>query len=139
MAVTEEWTESRSRSVGNGVRRLTVLSPLVLATDLVLLLGGEVVLDVEGLADLLRRLALDHVGHGLAANVKEGLDIHVVGSQDNLEEHLLVNLHEFLVPLLNVGSLLTRVGVVVLGRRRVVLVLRAPLEDLLEHVLGDLW
>jgi hypothetical protein len=37
-------------------------------------------LDVEGLADLLWGLALDHVGHGLAANVKEGLDIEVVCS-----------------------------------------------------------
>ena len=79
MAVTEEWTESRSRRVGNGVRRLTVLSPLVLATDLVLLLGSEVILNVEGLADLLRRLALDHVRDGLAADIKEGLDVEVVG------------------------------------------------------------
>lgn len=47
----------------------SLLSPLVLTTDLVFLLGSEVVLDVEGLADLLGRLALDHVGDGLAANV----------------------------------------------------------------------
>jgi hypothetical protein len=38
-----------------------------------------------------------------------------------------------LVPLLNVCGLLARVGVVILGGRRVVLVLRAPLEDLLEE------
>lgn len=36
------------------VTDLSVLSPLVLATDLLLLLGREVVRDVEGLADLLR-------------------------------------------------------------------------------------
>lgn len=57
-----------------------LLSPLVLTTDLVLLLGGEVVLNVEGLADLLRRLALNHVGDSLTANVEQGLDIKVVGS-----------------------------------------------------------
>lgn len=57
-----------------------LLSPLVLAADLVLLLGSEIILDVEGLADLLRGLALDHVSDGLAADVKEGLDIQVVGS-----------------------------------------------------------
>jgi hypothetical protein len=34
-----------------------------------------------------------------------GLDIHVVG-EDDLEEHFLVHLHEFLVPLLNVGGFL---------------------------------
>jgi hypothetical protein len=58
----------------------SLFSPLVLTTDLVLLLGSEVVLDVEGLADLLGRLALDHVGDGLAAHVQQCLDIEVVGS-----------------------------------------------------------
>jgi len=114
-----------------GVARLAVLGPLVLAADLVLLLGSEVVLDVERLADLLGRLSLDHVGDSLAADVEKSLDVHVVGGKDDLEEHLLVDLHELLVPLLNVGGLLAGVGVVVLGGRRVVLVLRAPLEDLL--------
>ena len=60
-------------------RCLTVLGPLVLAADLLLLLGGEVVGDVEGLADLLGRLALNHVGDSLAADVEEGLDVEVVG------------------------------------------------------------
>ena len=46
---------------------------------MILLFGSEIVLDVEGLADLLRRLALDHVGDGLATNVQQGLDIEVVG------------------------------------------------------------
>lgn len=43
--------------------RLGLLAPLVLFPDLRLLLRGEVVDDVERLADLLRRLALDHAGH----------------------------------------------------------------------------
>lgn len=60
--------------------RLSVLSPLVLAADLLLLLGCEVVGDVEGLANLLGRLALDHVGNGLAADVQQRLDVEVVGS-----------------------------------------------------------
>ena len=118
--------------------RLAVLGPLVLAADLVLLLRSEVVLDVESLTDLLRGLSLDHVGNSLAADVEEGLDIHVVGSEDDFEEHLLVDLHELLVPLFNVGGLLAGVGVVILGGRRVVLVLGAPLKDLLEDVLGNL-
>lgn len=124
--------------MGGDYHCLAVLGPLVLAADLVLLLGSEVVLDVEGFADLLRRLSLDHVCDGLAADVKEGLDVHVVGSEDDLEEHLLVDLHELLVPLLNVGGLLAGVGIVVLGGSGVVLVLGAPLEHLLENVLGDL-
>lgn len=127
-----------SRGDGGGDQRLAVLSPLVLTADLVLLLRSEVVLNVEGFADLLGGLALDHVGDRLAANVEERLDVHVVGGEDDLEEHLLVDLHELLVPLFDVGGLLARVGVVVLGRGGVVLVLGAPLEDLLENVLGDL-
>jgi len=59
-------------------RCLTVLGPFVLPADLLLLLGGEIVGDVECLADLLRRFALDHVGDGLAANIQECLDIKVV-------------------------------------------------------------
>ena len=58
---------------------LTILSPLVLSADLLLLLGGEVVGNVEGLSDLLGGLALDHVGDSLAANIKKGLDVEVVG------------------------------------------------------------
>lgn len=58
---------------------LAVLGPFVLATNLFLLLGGEVVRNIERLTDFLGRLALDHVGDGLAANVKEGLDVQVVG------------------------------------------------------------
>lgn len=57
-----------------------LFSPLVLTTNLVLFLGSEVVLDVESLANLLGRLALDHVGDGLAADVQQRLDIEIVGS-----------------------------------------------------------
>ena len=70
--------ESRWRKGG----RLTVLGPLVLATDLVLFFGGEVILDVERLADLVGRLALDHVGDRLATNVQESFDVQVVGGLD---------------------------------------------------------
>lgn len=57
---------------------LAVLGPLVLTADLLLLLGREVVGNVERLADLLGRLALDHVGDGLAADIEKGLDVKVV-------------------------------------------------------------
>ena len=57
-----------------------LLCPLVLATDLIFLFGREVVLDVEGLANLFGGFALDHVCDGLAADVKESFDVEVVGS-----------------------------------------------------------
>jgi hypothetical protein len=146
-----------TRIEGTKGDRLAVLGPLVLATDLLLLLGGEVVLDVESLTDLIGRLALDHVRDGLAADIEESLDVEVVGGlqivsvyslqnaeegkmtyEDDLEEHLLVDLHELLVPLVDVGRLLARVRVVVLGGGRVVLVVLAPLDNLLHNSLVDL-
>ena len=67
-----------------GIEILTILSPLVLTADLLLLLWGEVVGDVEGLSDLFWRLALDHVGDGLATNIEERLDVEVVGGLENI-------------------------------------------------------
>lgn len=57
----------------------SLLSPLVLSADLFLFLWGKVVLDVEGLADLLGGFALDHVRNSLASNIEKGFDIKVVG------------------------------------------------------------
>lgn len=62
-----------------------LLGPFVLTTDLVLLFGSEIVLNVEGLPDLLGRLALDHVCNGLATDVEQGLDIKVVGGLEGSE------------------------------------------------------
>ena len=64
--------------------RLTVLSPLVLTANLLLLLRGEIVGDIECLADLLWRLSLDHVCDGLASNIQKRLDIKVVGGLGRL-------------------------------------------------------
>lgn len=58
----------------------SLFGPLVLAANLILLLGREVVLDVESFADLFGGLALDHVGDSLAADIEKGLDVKVVGS-----------------------------------------------------------
>ena len=63
-----------------GAVRDSLFGPLVLSTNLILFFGGEVVLDVERLADLLRGLPFDHVCDGLAADIKEGLDVEIVGS-----------------------------------------------------------
>ena len=57
-----------------------LLSPLVLAANLILLLRREVVLNIEGFADFFGGLALDHVGDGLAADVEKSLDVKVVCS-----------------------------------------------------------
>jgi len=106
-----------------------VLTPLVLLANNLLLLGGEVILDVEGLADFLGGLALDHVGHGFAGEVQKGLDVKVIGSlrkekkrtsiescpknaeesetreksyENQLKERSLVDLAELRIPLINI-------------------------------------
>jgi len=129
--------EDRSRSNDVHVHHLAVFGPLVLATDLLLFLRGEVVGDVESLSDLLWRLALDHVCDGLAPNIKERLNVEVVGGKDDLKEHLLIDLHELLVPLLDVGSFLAGVGIIICGGSGVVAVMLTPFEDLLENLLID--
>lgn len=116
---------------------LTILGPLVFTSDLVFLFWSKVVLDVERLADLLRGLALDHVCNGLATNVEKWLDVQVVGSKNDLEEHFLVDLHELLVPLFNVGRLLAGVGVLIWWWNGVVLVMGTPLNNLLQNSVID--
>lgn len=58
--------------------------------------------------------------------------------KDDLEQHLLVNLHEFLVPLVDVGGLLSGVGVILGGSRRISTVVNAPIDDLTEDRLVDI-
>lgn len=68
----------------------------------------------------------------------KALRLEVVAYQDDLKEHFLVNLHELLIPLVDVGSLLAVVGIVIGGRGRVGLVVLAPFDDFLQDNLADL-
>lgn len=70
-------------------RKSLLLSPLIFAANLVFLLGSEIILDIKGLANLLGRLALDHVGNGLAADIQQGLDVQVVRSLWNVVSQYL--------------------------------------------------
>lgn len=72
----DQTRSGKTLAIGN----LSVLGPFILTADLLLLLGGEVIGDVECLADLVGRFSLNHISDGLAADVKKGLDIKVVGS-----------------------------------------------------------
>lgn len=58
--------------------------------------------------------------------------------KNDLKQHLLVDLHELLVPFLDVGGLLARVGIVLLTSWWIGLVVLAPLENLLKYGLVDL-
>lgn len=147
-----------SRMAGISKQRMNLLlSPLIFTTDLILLFGGEVVLNVKCLTDLFWGLALDHIRNRLAPDIQQSLDVKVVGSlsrckvslrslyqmlkttyKDNLKQHLLVYLHKLLIPFINVCGLLSRVGIVIVGWLRVGLVVDAPLNNLVQHGLVDL-
>lgn len=130
-----------------GERHL-LLCPLVFPSNLIFFFGCEVVLDIERLSDLFGRLALDHVGNRLTPNVEQSLDVKIVcglnfsqqllaftvvsAYQNDLEQHFLIDLHELLIPLLNLCSLLARVGIVLIGGGRVMLVMMAPFNDFLQ-------
>jgi hypothetical protein len=57
--------------------------------------------------------------------------------ENDLEEHLLIYLHELLVPILNIRGLLPAVGVIVVCLLRVSAVVLAPLDDLAEDGFVD--
>jgi hypothetical protein len=127
---------------------LLVFAPLVLLAHLLFLAGGEVVLDVESLADLLGGLALDHVGDSLAGHIEKAFNVQVVSSlkvrplvfcracgnkthQNEFKESSLVNFEEVSVPAANVVGALLFV-LIILGWRRVVFVEGSPLDHFLQ-------
>ena len=65
---------------------------------------GEIVLNIEELTDFLHALAFDEGSDLGAAELEEGLDIEVVGSEHDVKEQGLVDiLRDILcVPLVNV-------------------------------------
>jgi len=58
--------------------------------------------------------------------------------QDDLKEHFLIHLHEFLVPFVDIRRLLPGVRVVILGSGGVLAVMLAPLDDFLHDGFVDL-
>ena len=101
---------------------LHVLHPL-------LLLGGEVILDVEVFPDLLHIPLLDDVGHCPAGHQQEVRHVHEVGGVDELEQSRLVHVEELLI---EVADVVRRVlGLVISGGRGIVLVLLSPMEKFL--------
>jgi len=111
---------------------LLLLAPFVLLANLLLFGRSEVVLDVERLSDFVGGLALDHVRDGFAGDIQQPLNVEVIGSEDEFEQGALVDFEELDVPGGDViGPLLAIV--VILGWRRVILVIRAPLDHFLEN------
>lgn len=53
--------------------------------------------------------------------------------ENNLKQHLLVDLHEFLVPLFDIGGSAATVRLIILCRGGVVAVMFTPFDDLAKH------
>merc|ERR1712010_391036 len=120
------------RQLARSPRFLLLLAPLILLTHLLLLSRGEIILDVKGLPDLLRSLALDHVGNSFAGYIEKALDVKIIGSQDELKEGSLIYLEEISVPGGDVIRPLLLV-LVILRWRRVILVISGPGDNLLQN------
>lgn len=69
----------------SSLRSERLLSPLVLFHDLCFLLWREIVLDVEKLSDLGDGPVLDQARDLGAGELQQGLDIKIVGCEDQLE------------------------------------------------------
>jgi hypothetical protein len=89
----------------------SLLAPFVLLSDLRLLFWRKVVADVKGGSDFLRRLSLDHAGDGRTGQIQQGLDVHVIGRQDEFKENDLFDIAKVGIPLLDhVGHVLALQG-----------------------------
>jgi hypothetical protein len=58
--------------------------------------------------------------------------------EDDFKQHLLIDLHELLVPLFDIGGLLASVGIIILCLEGVVAVVVAPLNHLAKNGLVHL-
>mmetsp|Transcript_9105 Transcript_9105/g.19532 ORF Transcript_9105/g.19532 Transcript_9105/m.19532 type:complete len:141 (+) Transcript_9105:118-540(+) len=91
-------TKSTRRS---SIPLLWLLAPLILLAHPSLILRIEVAGNVEDLANLLGRFALDHDGNGQAGQIEQRFDVHKVGSRYQLKQEFLLNLDVVGVPLLH--------------------------------------
>lgn len=66
------------------MNRVLLEGPLILPTNLLFLLWSEIILDVERLSNFLWSLSFDHVGHSLACEIQQALDVQVVSSLNEL-------------------------------------------------------
>jgi len=90
---------------------------------------------IELLPNLFTGLALDHVGDHLAPYINQRLDVEIIGGYDDLEEHLLVNRDEPLVPFANIRRSLSAVvrAALISSLQRLAAVVFAVLQNLFQN------
>ncbi len=90
-----------SKSSNNPSNARLIERPLILLSNLLLFLGREIILNVERLSNLLRRLPLHHVRHRHARQIQQSAHVQVIRRQNDLKQRRLVHLDERTVELLH--------------------------------------
>ena len=72
----------------------TFLHHTVFLNNMALYLRGQIVLNVEGLSNLLRSLVNDHVRDDLARDLDQLRDVQVVGGHQEVHQHPQLQLSE---------------------------------------------
>ena len=119
------------------IHTLRLFTPLVFVAHLRFFLGRKIVLDVEGGANVLRGLSLDHARHRGTGEIQEGLDVEVVGGEDQFKEEDLFDIDKIGVPLLDHVLHVLRLEGLFDFRHGLGEVVFAELEDLLEDLRLD--
>jgi hypothetical protein len=89
----------------SGVKSFTMLNNLLISSGLLPLIKFDTHLQPRFLWQEFKSKT-----EGKGTMLQEWLDVKIVGCEDNLKEHLLINGHEFLVPLADIcGVSLLRV------------------------------
>jgi hypothetical protein len=104
----------KNRTSSSGVKSLTMLKSLRISSGVLPLIMLATVLQPTSLPELpsIKTRARSIV---TTRNVQQRLDIEVVGGQDNLEQHLLIDANELLVPLADVGCPLASLVLVLIS------------------------
>lgn len=140
----------------SGVKSLAILKSLRISSGVFPLIMFATVLQPTSLRQLLGMWTRE----GSRISSQKGFDIKVVGSKNNLKEHLLVHGDKLLVPFADISSslaglILTRLGVsggedlvsvllavlqdLGLANVKIATQQRAPTTDLLHHTRAHVW
>ena len=120
------------RTSSSGVKSLTMLKSLRISSGVFPLIMLATVLQPTSLSGRVRLSQRMEV-----KSIQKRLDVEVVGGEDNLEKHLLINSDELLVPFADICGALAGVVLVLVGigrRKRLAAMVFAVFENLVMYV-----
>lgn len=102
-----------------------LLAPLILFSDLFLLLWRKVILYVKCFPNFLGGFPFDHVSDSFTGYIEKSFDVQIVSGQYQFKESSLINLKELLIPRFYIISSFLSIFFV-FRRRRVVFMMCRP-------------